>query len=109
MSNAPSPALVDRLLITQSAESTLRALRDAGFDISIHKLHTRVSQLIADGKRRPMEQVGRDTGAQRVDVPVGSSLEGSEKLLRAQILAGQVFPDAMARWEARHGRVQVAA
>ncbi len=106
----PPADLIDRLLAQHSAETALRTLKHCGYDISIHRLHTRISQLIATGKRKPIEQQGRETGCVvRYDIPKGSSLEGSERLLRAQILAGQVFSDAMARWEARHGRVAVAA
>lgn len=106
----PPQILIDKLLVDNSAEATLRTLRTAGYDISIHRLHARISQLIAAGKRKPIDQAERPrpTGVS-YDAPKGSSLEGSENLLRAQIRAGQVFPDAMARWEARHGRVQVAA
>lgn len=102
----PSPELIDHLLATNSAEAARSSLIDAGYTISIHRLHTRLAQLIAQGKRKPIPQTERDFhGGVHFDIPRGASLEGSEKLLRAQIRAGQVFPDAMARWEARHGRV----
>jgi hypothetical protein len=106
----PPNDLVDRLLTDHSAEAAFRTLKGSGYDISIHRLHTRISQLISTGKRQPIAHGEREMpSALTMDVPRGSSLEGSEKLLRAQIRAGQVFPDAMARWEARHGRVAVAA
>lgn len=106
----PPSDLIDRLLIAHSAETAMRTLKHCGYDISIHRLHTRISQLIATGQRKPIAQAERDThGGFTYEIPKGSSLEGSERLLRAQIRAGQVFPDAMARWEARHGRVAVAA
>lgn len=106
----PPADLIDRLLAQHSAETALRTLKHCGYDISIHRLHTRISQLIAAGKCQPILQINPEThGGSTYEIPMGSSLEGSERLLRAQIRAGQVFPDAMARWEARHGRVAVAA
>lgn len=107
--NAPQD-LIDRLLLKGSAESALRALREGGYTISIHQLHTRVSQLNASGQRKVIPQKGRKMPANfAVEIPKGRSLEGCEKLLAAQIRAGQVMPAAMASWEARHGEVRLAA
>lgn len=106
----PSDDLMDKLLLKGSAESAFTALNQSGYRVSIHKLHSRLSALIAAGKRQPIAQKDRaKLTAHTGEVPRGSSLEGSENLLRAQIRAGQVFPGSMAKWEARHGRVQVPA
>jgi hypothetical protein len=102
--------MIDNLLLTNSAEQTRRMLREAGYSIAIHHLHNRISALIAAGKRKQVSQKGRKRPEGfTIDVPAGAALEGSEKLLRAQIRAGQVFPATMAEWEARHGQVSLAA
>lgn len=107
--NAPQD-MIDDLLLTNSAELTMRALREAGYTVGIHQLHDRVSQLTAAGLRKRVSQKGRKRpGGFTIDAPAGAALEGSEKLLRAQIRAGQVFPATMAEWEARHGQVALAA
>ena len=107
--NAPQ-SLIDSLLLKGSAESALRALRQTGYTVGIHQLHTRVSQLNAAGVRQAIPQKGRKMPANfAVEIPKGRSLEGCEKLLAAQIRAGQVMPAAMASWEARHGEVRLAA
>lgn len=80
----PPYELIDRLLSEYSAETAMRTLKQGGYDISIHRLHLRLSQLISQGKRKPIAQSERDThGGFTYEIPRGSSLEGSEKLLRA--------------------------
>lgn len=109
MNRAPQD-LIDSLLLKGSAESALRALRQSGYTIGIHQLHTRVSQLNASGKRKAIPQKGRKMPATfAVEIPKGRSLEGCEKLLAAQIRADQVSHGPMAAWRARHPFLEMAA
>lgn len=80
----PSPELIDHLLANNSAEAARSSLIDTGYSISIHRLHTRLAQLISQGKRKPIAQTDREFhGGAHYEIPKGSSLEGSEKLLDA--------------------------
>jgi len=100
----PPQYLIDELVMEQSAESAMLELKDMGYTINVHPLHKRISQLIYAGIRKPISHSTRAAGAMLcVDVQAGASLEGCERLLEAQIRAGQVMPVPMAAWEARHG------
>lgn len=86
---SPDDDLMDGLLLKHSAETAYSTLRQAGYDVSIYKLHTRLARLIAAGKRQPIAQKDRaKLTAWTGEVPKGSSLEGSQNLLAAQLRTG---------------------
>jgi len=100
----PTIDIIDEYVMENSAEAALYELRQEGYELSIHKLHQRISQLISSGVRKPIPQKDRFTGdSYSTEINRYEAERGCEKLLAAQIRSGQYMGVPMAAWKARHG------
>jgi len=101
----PTIDIIDEYVMENSAFAALKEMREDGYYINVHVLHHRIKHLNAAGIRRSIPHNERLANIDSYNVQVSRSqaIEGCRNLLAAQIKYNQLLPDAMDRWEARHG------
>ena len=93
-------ALAERLLASHSVSATFRAMQDAGFPVTYADVDNVRRKIAKHGEglsRRKVEEIahkGLSPDAEPIDVdpaPALNARDGSDRLPRAQLVAGQHF------------------